>query len=961
MAGTAPSGPIVGRAAERAELARLVLKVAGGDGGAVLVEGEAGIGKTRLVDDLAEMAPDRGVSILVGAARPFESTRPFGAIREALSLRRGSSDPRRAAIAQLLGGEVEGHRGAATTDLRHHVVDEILDLVEVLSRAAPVVLVLEDLHWADDSTILAFRALLDRTGDLPVLLVGTLRPSPRSPALDVTVDDAAASGASVLHLPPLSPDAVDALVTAEIGGPYGPDIAAVVNHAAGNPLWTVELLRSLAAEGRLGLRAASGTTAPGLPDSFRQLVVRRLRYLPDATLELLRLAAVLGDPFSLVDLATVTGRRAVDLLADLAPAVHARLLGDEGSLLTFRHQLVHDAIYEDIPLAGRIALHREAAQVLAEAGAPLAQIAAHLMRGASPGDLRAVGTLRAAAREALPHAPDVAMDILEHAEALLPEGHEDRDLVTADFVEALLRAGRVAECAVGAEAALPGAKNPDAAAALRLSLISALSLQNRAAELIVESRVALTATPAFSDRERALALAQTSYGLTFSGDLHGGEAAARTALEAAERSRDAGMTVWSLTTLSFAVKTQGRYREAVDLAQHAVRLALDSPDDEGRLRHPHFFLGMALTDADRLPEAREAYRKGFRECTTLGSSWILPDLQQLSGELHFLLGEWDDALTEIDAGLAAAAAKGNQVPVAQSLGYRAVVAVARGDRRAARAALAPLTAAVEDGSPAYGMEVAAYARALLREADREPERAYEILRRFWDRDAERHSRRFQRYLAPGLVRLSLALDQPAVADAVVRGVEEAVSLAPEVPGVRTLALRCRALLDGDPEMATAAAELARGQARVLDVVGTLEDAATLLASAGRVEQARSLLGEALDRYEALPATAWAGRVRARLRVLGVRQGVRGPRRRPSTGWASLTDTERAVARLVAEGLTNREVGERLYISANTVGSHLRHLFQKLDVSSRAALTAMVVPRLDGSRLDVAESQDHLFA
>ena len=115
----------------------------------------------------------------------------------------------------------------------------------------------------------------------------------------------------------------------------------------------------------------------------------------------------------------------------------------------------------------------------------------------------------------------------------------------------------------------------------------------------------------------------------------------------------------------------------------------------------------------------------------------------------------------------------------------------------------------------------------------------------------------------------------------------------------------------------------------------------LLSRDGRQNEAAALLAEALERYEQAGADAWARRVRTRLRALGVRPGARGSRRRPAHGWESLTETERAVSRLVGEGLTNGAVAKRLYISPHTVNTHLRHVFAKLDVSNRVALAAVV--------------------
>ena len=138
-----------------------------------------------------------------------------------------------------------------------------------------------------------------------------------------------------------------------------------------------------------------------------------------------------------------------------------------------------------------------------------------------------------------------------------------------------------------------------------------------------------------------------------------------------------------------------------------------------------------------------------------------------------------------------------------------------------------------------------------------------------------------------------------------------------------------------------AVALARQAPLLVEHAGACEDAARLLVQAGRRDEAAALLTEALERYEQVGAEAWARRVRIQLRILGARPGARGSRRRPAHGWESLTATERAVSRLVAEGLTNGAVARRLYISPHTVNSHLRHVFAKLDVSSRVALAAVV--------------------
>jgi len=180
-----------------------------------------------------------------------------------------------------------------------------------------------------------------------------------------------------------------------------------------------------------------------------------------------------------------------------------------------------------------------------------------------------------------------------------------------------------------------------------------------------------------------------------------------------------------------------------------------------------------------------------------------------------------------------------------------------------------------------------------------------------------------------------------VAAEVASTVAAGVALAPEVPTVRSLALRCQGLVDGEAEPMIEAVAFARRAPLLIEHGGACEDAAGLLAQGGRRDEAAALLAEALERYEQAGADAWAGRVRARLRALGVRPGQRGARHRPAGGWESLTATERAVSLLVAEGLTNGAVARRLYISPHTVNTHLRHVFAKLRVPNRVALAAVV--------------------
>jgi DNA-binding CsgD family transcriptional regulator len=926
---------LVGRETELAVAAAAVRDLGEGRASVLVVEGEGGIGKTRLVQDLIGDARSRGVAVFSGQAHPFERTRPFGVVAAALGLSRRSQEGRRAEIGSLLAGE----GGGAGGDLQFRIVEEIVDLVETWCVERPVLLVAEDVHWADSASLLAVMSLVRQLPLAPLLVVLTVRPAPLPTEVARLLDDLAAGGARSLRLEPLSSDEVVVLARQMLGAAPGPALTSMLAKAGGNPLWAVAILRSLADGGML--RRDGDVVEPTtfeLPASLSDLVVRRLRHLSPATLELLQVTAVLGDAVSLRDVAAVVGQPPAELAGRLRDAFEARLLDEADDRVVFRHELVHDAVYQHVPPPARRLLHREAAAALIAAGADPLDVADHLMLGAERGDDQAVTWLRDAAHEASARAPAVALELLSRAEVLLPDGHPGADPVAAELVQALLRVGRVGEASARAEAVLAREHAAEVETPLRLALVGALALQNRAAELtaVVEGSLA---GAGLRPSEQVPMLAQQSWALTYSGDPRAGETAAGRALAVAEQAGEAAMTVWALTALLIAVGRQGRFGEALAHARRAAALAAESPDTRALPLQPRFFLGLALHDCDLIEEARAAFREALDD--EFGSGWWFSETLMADAQASFVIGEWEDAVPGLIAGGQAGEEKGNPLLVSQALAYRAIVATARGDHRAAGELVAPIADALQAEKLSYNAGILAFAVAGLRAAEGDRQGAYELLLRCWRFDAARENRFYHRWLAPDLVRLALALGHRDVAAEVVGTVAAGVALAPEVPTVRSLALRCRGLVDGEVESLLEAVAEARRVPLLIEHGGACEDAARLLVQAGRRDEAVALLTEALGRYEQAGADAWARRVRAQLRTLGARPGARGSRQRPTHGWESLTPTEQAVSELVADGLTNGAVAKRLYMSPHTVNTHLRHAFAKLGVSNRVALAREV--------------------
>jgi DNA-binding CsgD family transcriptional regulator len=933
-------GELVGRAAELTEVAAVVDHLAEGRASVLAIEGEAGIGKTRLVQQIVGAVQARGVAVFSGRAHPFETSRPFGVVAEALDLSRRSADPRRAAIGALLAGQRAPGSGMAAAAGHHRVIEDIVDLVDSSCVRGPVLLVTEDLHWADQASLSAISAVTRHLSLSPLLVVVTARLGPVPTGFVQLIDDLVASGGRTLRLQPLTTADLTTLAAHELAASPGPELTAMLTRAGGNPLWAKAMLRSLADNGLLRrVENTVETTTSELPSSLDDLVVRRLRHLPAETLELLQITAVLGDAVSLRDVAAAAHRSPAEVVSLLDAAFEAHLLDKADGRVVFRHQLVHDAIYRYMPAPSRLLLHREAAVTLMAAGAARLAVADHLMLAAEPGDEDAVAWLREAAAEASAQAPLIEVQLRRCADALLTQGHRDADLVSTELIGALLRAGMVAEASDRAHALLARPHSPELDTAIRLTLIGALALQNRADELVVVAQDALARSATLGPADQVPLLAQQSWALTYRGDPRDGESAAGRALAIAERLGDPALTVWALTGLFVAIGRQGRFGEALDHARRAAAMAADSPDPRSMPLQPKFFLGLALFDCDLIAEARAAYRAALDG--EFGAGWWLSDTLMADAQAAFAVGEWTDAVPGLISAGQAAREKDHPLLLSQSIAYRTIIATATGDHRLAGDLAAANSGSLSSDRLGYNAGILGFAAAGVLAADGDRAGAYELLLRCWRIDTAQQNRYYHRCLAPELVRLALALDHPGVAAEVADVVADDVALAPDVPTVRSVARRCRALVDGDADAALEAVGLARRTPMLIDHAGACEDAARLLARHGRRDEATAMLAEALERYRQAGADAWAGRVRAQQRTLGVHHGPRGPRRRPLGGWESLTATEKSVSLLVAQGLTNGAVARRLYISPHTVNSHLRRVFAKLNVSNRVALAGVV--------------------
>lgn len=577
------------------------------------------------------------------------------------------------------------------------------------------------------------------------------------------------------------------MVAEAVGGPPGATLLQVVEGAAGNPLFVTELLSALSGENAIEVREGRAELPHFvLPASLRVLILRQLRTLPSQTVELLRVASILGSSFSLADLSTVLGRPSFELVSWLQEALRAGVLGEVGGRLAFHHDLVREAVYSELPVSVQRALHVEAGRALAAAGSPPDQVAAHFAVGAAPGDQEAIRWLRRAAGEAARRAPSVAVGLLERATELLGSTDPARDAVVAELAAALASSGRLADAEARARETLARGPHAPIERSLRITLAEALMARGRARDAFQEME-ALTQRLPERDPERARLLAFAAWTRLFAGDVQGAVAQGHQALAASERGRDEGARSVALCGLCIASYVLGDVGRAVELGTEAIRA--DERDPTHHLdRYPaRLFLAWALLDGDQLPEADRALREGLRRSEDLGLAVHLPYYHGQLGTIRFVAGEWDDAVAELEAAIQAGEdQQRGALVLPRSL--LALVAIHRNQLAAAEATLLLAEREFAETGSLYGQGVMLWVRALLLEV-RGDAGALGALETAWTSPGLRNPPYLVR-VGPDLVRLAVDGGRPDLGRAVVETMNEAAARNP-VATWRGAALWCR--------------------------------------------------------------------------------------------------------------------------------------------------------------------------
>jgi DNA-binding CsgD family transcriptional regulator len=921
---------LVGRTSERAALAAALERVrAGATGQVVAIAGEPGIGKSRLLAELAGSAD--GCLVFGAAASEFEDDLPYGVWTEAVDPHLRELDGRR--LARLGVEDFEGLARAAGGD-RHRLHRALRELLEHLAGPRPVLLWLDDLHWADGASVDAVAALVRRPPEAPVLLALAAREGRLPDALVAALAGAARDGRVVdLPLAPLS--------EAEAAELVGGDVRAIYGLSGGNPFY----LEQLARFEHDSSRAPPAPTA-GVPPTVSLALSAELGGLGRDVRRLLEAAAVVGDPFEPALAAEVAEMSEADALAALDELLARTLVrpADGARRFAFRHPVVRHAVYDGAPGGWRLAAHGRAAAALERRGAGVVARAHHVEHAAELGDEAALALLEGAAREL--QAPAPASSARFHAAALrlLPDGPEHHDRRAATLIalaEAQSAAGDRAAARLTLEAASVDARDAQERHALAVRVANTemwLGEEEQARRRLLVALGDLPAEPS-TDRVRlhlALGLLEQLTGEHDTARAH---------------ARDAGADAQVLG----------------DSVLQAAALSLEA---------------MAAVALDADDGVHERATIAFATLTDAQATWRLPGLTLLAWA-DSARGRFEQALDQLERARRLATATGREpvlilvaaeaVRPLRELG-RLAEAVAAGEEALDRARL-------WSNRPQQLEAQSALAAARLAAGDvtgalREAEEAADLCRSRAGQPQWVHGAVLTAVgnadRAVPLLHAAVPLVPPVLRPEVVADLVDALLATGDVAGARDALAgagdpgRAQGLVAADGQRAWAAAVGAWAEATVLLAEGRAAAAAAaarvpappLLAARLRVLEGRALAA-AGDRSGALAAlteaeSALTGYGALRWRDEAVRELRRlGHRVRRESGDAPgpLTGREREIADLVAAGRTNREVAEQLVLSPKTIEAHLRNVYAKLGVRSRVELARSLTP----SRSDPAET------
>ncbi len=900
---------LVGRDPELATFDALIAALVAGTGGACVVAGPAGIGKTALVTAVLDRAERSGARVLRARGSELEGALSFGAVRDLLgpSVHRLPPPEQDALLAGPaafarpvlgLGGRAGSGAGSGAGEAGDPLYG-LFWLTVALAEQQPLLLAIDDLHWLDQESARFGAYLARRVEGLPILLVATAQTHVQGPAAEPMAD--LLESAQAVELAPLTRAAVGDLVP-------GRPAAEVHRLTGGNPMLAVELARALEAEPAAEPESVSmrGVGAG---------ILRRIRQVSPEAVALARAVALSPRRLGLHDASALADLDEHDAVAAADALVRAQVLEWDGERLGFLHPLMRTAVYDDLEPVGRRAAHDRAAAVLADRGADAETVAAQLLAAEPHGSDDNVRILVEAADEAEARlAPRAVATYLRRAVTEPPTDKRELarlqhrlgrvllDLGSSEAIDVLRAAADVADdpaVAVDLARAHLAADQPERAAALLRPYRVPVPRSDPELEVAATWLLAVSNAPGDHADDAGL-----------SPDLRGTTPVRRRALVALALHRFTAqapvdevrpLLLESLGDLGpqsmfdnqrFFLLTMADLTDERDRLADADMQRARRTGESARYASAQLARATIANQSGRLRDAEALLRLGLEAPDVDG--WWRFDLESWLCTTLSMQGRGEEAEALLEA-IAARSDNEESVNIKQQLATRrAELAVDRGDYAAA---LEPARQAfdrlVGDNFSAIGCDLAVVLAAVGR-ADEAADVAREMLRR---------AERIQSPQALGIARATLGR---------IVGGEEGITLLEQAVDV---------LAGSSYRWSQANAEVALGAA---------------LRAAGRRNRAKQVLESALEYAVANDAAPIEEAARAELKLCGAR-----PRRAARTGAAALTPSEERVARLAAEGRTNKEIAQHLFVTVKNVEMHLVHAYRKLEVSSRRDLAGVL--------------------
>jgi DNA-binding NarL/FixJ family response regulator len=910
---------MVGRL-EAQQLLRSRLKACrDGRRGVVLVHGDTGIGKSTLLQQERTYAELLGMHVLAGRADEQRAGRPFVALRSALDASlRAEQDPTLRRLAADVDQQLRFAPQHLTASAGPSTVSRsVTRLLVAWARRAPLVLMIDDLQAADRDTCDLLGQLLRQLAQQSLLVVASLRgPLPSHvDALVHTWERQLGSDVAHVELPAL--DRHDAMVlarTLHLGAAEPGGLEALVTAAAGNPLHIEEAVAALQAE-----QTWSGTDSAPDQDATAALVLRRVHRLHDSAVGVAAVIALLERPrpSRLRLVARCSGHDESTVAAVLDTLLAAEVLRLESGAYQFALPVVRRVLVDSLGPSRQWQLHREIGAHLLErraAGEPvdLVELAPHLAASATPGDRTAAEVLLEVASRYTHHAPQAAADWYRQALAVIPKDDETRNRVLADRARVLYLAGRLQEAVVDGQDALEGQQQPEVQARTGTIVTAAMLSLGRITDAVELAERLLTG----ADSPLLRVHVQLAAGLNYLNRFAESQHVLDGVLAAAPDPTTAALAHGVQAQLALSTGDTRALHRALDAAYAVPGLAVGARLSALTNDATHSVL------ACELERAAAALSQARALADSLGAVAFDADLELTELMLQWRRGRWEGLDGRIARCVAELEGRGQGINLAMLGAMRLELLTAAGELG---------DAAVVDsrlgGREAVGYSFVAWSQAGYLLARGNLPGALELLRAAWAHDTECGRMSSAPLLLTRLAEVCAAVglgdEATSYADALGRLVDDTA-----MTKCRTFALRARGVVAGDVGLLRRAAEAAEDE-------GMPVEAATALLAAGRLsaDAERDLL-PALHGFAGVGAEAWRRQAAALLRA----NGVAVPRAaRIARRGSLLTDAELRLARLVQDGLSNKQIAKTLTLSPKTIEVYLSRVFVKTGVRSRVEL------------------------